>query len=137
MLYSISATALLTLLVTGCYDFNGSSGPVLQESDVEFFTFEFEPDMATGNVTLWWYEFEAPYDVVGACNINGNSYTATSWSLDADARTINVYFGADAEYYTITEASDDLSSGRFHYENSLGTTPMDGDWQRLSAKQCE
>lgn len=135
-----SSAALLALAVAslpGCYDFDSVGGETsLQESDVENYTYEFEPDIATGNVERWWFDFAAPFDVVNACNSNGNDYTALSWVLTGSTITLG-YENSQSEYYKITELADDLSSGRFHYTNTIGTTPMDGDFRRLTSSQCQ
>ena len=136
----ILSAALLTVGVaslSGCYDFGGADGGggSLQESDVQNYTYEFEPDIATANVRVWWFEFKAPFEIIAACNINGNNYAAVSWSLDDSTITVN-YDNSESEYYEIQDISDDLTSGRFRYTNSIGSSPMVGDFRRLSSKEC-
>lgn len=92
----------------------------------------FHPDVPTGGIDRWEYEFDAT--TVRGCNIE-RTYYATGWTLIND-RTIRVQFGAQWEQYELvnytgTAATGDLA-GTFNYTSSPGVT-MKGQFSQMTS----
>lgn len=126
------AVLAAAVMVLGC---DGLQAKVKREN-IEGATIHFVPDVDNGNVSEWWYEFSTDGSEVLGCNAN-RVFTASSWDIDEDAGRVTVYFGGDYEDYVMSlEDGSDYESGRFNYENSIGTEPMEGDWDRTFSKPC-
>ncbi len=86
----------------------------------------FTPDVATGGVDYWMYEYHSDGSSV-ACNSNGNYYYPDYWVMDGSS-SVTVYFGYEYEYYTFSSDASDLSYGRYTYASSTGYS-MEGDYE--------